>query len=83
MKHLLKTWPEPFAAVVAGYKTHEVRVNDRGFKVGDQLELAEYRPDIDKFTGRVQTVDVTYISVAGTFGLPIDLCVLSIRRVHP
>ena len=29
--HYLKTWPEPFAAILDGRKMFEVRVNDRGF----------------------------------------------------
>lgn len=41
MKHKLKTDPESFAAVLSGLKTHEIRFNDRGFKVGDELLLRE------------------------------------------
>jgi hypothetical protein len=40
--HELKTWPGPFAAVLSGEKTHEVRKNDRGYAVGDRLLLREY-----------------------------------------
>lgn len=34
-EHDLKTWPGPFAAVWSGVKKHEVRINDRGYVVGD------------------------------------------------
>lgn len=37
--HVLKTDPDVFDAVAAGLKTHEIRLNDRDFKVGDGLIL--------------------------------------------
>jgi len=42
--HVLKEWPEYFAEVVQGRKHYEIRLNDRGFEVGDLLLLREYRP---------------------------------------
>jgi hypothetical protein len=44
--HTLKTDPEVFQAVLSGAKTFEVRLNDRGYAVGDALFLRETR-----FTG--------------------------------
>ena len=44
MRHVLKTWPEYFAAVIIGTKTYEVRLDDRNFKEGDELLLREYLP---------------------------------------
>lgn len=44
-EHDLKTWPQPFAAVRRGEKTHEVRgTTDRVFEVGDALVLREFVP---------------------------------------
>lgn len=40
----LKTHPSPFADVLVGTKTFEVRLNDRGFQVGDVLVLQEWIP---------------------------------------
>lgn len=81
--HELKTWPEPFAALLTGLKTHEVRKNDRDFRVGDLLRLREWEPraghpDGGWHTGREVWREVTYISQGGTWGLPEGLCVLSV-----
>jgi len=86
--HTLKTWPAPFAAVLDGSKTHEVRVNDRDYQVGDVLELREWEPgdwffDDDGYTDRRIRVVVTHLTPGGAFGLPDDLCVMSIRKEQP
>lgn len=83
MTHQLKTWTGEFDAVTEGRKTHEVRVNDRGFSVGDLLMLREWIPqgeDMKKgsYTGRSLMRKITYITPAGAWGLPDNLCVLSI-----
>lgn len=88
--HELKTWPEPFAAVLDGSKTYEIRVDDRGFKVGDRLRLREYDPHfhcdritcIGRYTGREILVEVTHLSPGGSWGLPANMCVMAIRRVE-
>jgi hypothetical protein len=80
--HNLKTHPEPFNAVCNGVKTHEVRKNDRGFKVGDILHLHEWCSDTGEYSGRWTGVCVTYISTGGQYGLPDDLCVMSIGAVN-
>jgi hypothetical protein len=87
--HELKCWPEPFQALLDGIKHHEVRdVTDRDFRVGDELELREYvlgpdnvYPTTGRFTGRVIAARVTYISQGGNFGLPLNLCVMSVAVV--
>jgi hypothetical protein len=90
--HDLKTWPAPFAAVLSGAKTHEIRRSDRKFAVGDRLLLREWVPHdgdmrhyacphVGRYTGRSILVEVTYLSAGGTWGLPSDLCVMSIRKV--
>ncbi len=84
--HELKTWPSPFQDVWDGRKLHEVRVDDRGYAVGDVLVLNEYDPSRASlgaliprgFTGRKIFAKVTYISYGGTWGLPPNLCVMSI-----
>lgn len=78
MIHDLKAWPEPFAAILAGNKTHEIRKADRPFAVGDTLRLREWDPKGEAYTGREIAADVTHLSAPGTWGLPADLCVMSI-----
>ena len=86
--HELKTWPEPFAAVVSGAKTYEIRKDDRGYSVGDVLVLKEWDPAPDYvvptrphgYTDRRIRCVVTYKTSGGSWGLPADLCVLSIAK---
>lgn len=90
--HCLKCWPEPFTAILEKRKYFEVRKNDRGFMVGDFLQLEEWDPGKQKpgwytldddgyrYTGRRLRMRVTYI-LQGTFGLPPDLAVMSLEPV--
>lgn len=54
--HLLKTWPEYYAAVdhpdPQQRKSVELRQDDRGFEVGDIIALLEYDPERQEYTGR-------------------------------
>ena len=43
MIHELKIWNEYFEEVFMGYKTFEVRKNDRDFKKGDTLILKKLK----------------------------------------
>lgn len=42
--HELKCLPEFFYPIASGCKTVEIRKNDRGYQVGDELVLSEYIP---------------------------------------
>lgn len=42
MKHDLKIWPQYFSRAADGCKTFEVRKNDRGFQMGDEVVLHEW-----------------------------------------
>ncbi|HMJ04772.1 MAG TPA: DUF3850 domain-containing protein [Chthoniobacterales bacterium] len=95
MTHILKVWPGEFEAVQRGVKLHEVRRNDRDFSVGDSLILREFIPKLDQTTGQPARDEngstigtftshevlryVTYITPGGAWGLPADICVLSIK----
>jgi hypothetical protein len=78
VKHELKTWPEPFRAVVGGVKRYEIRKQDRDFRVGDELMLREWDPGSRDYTGSFTTVTVTYMTPGGAWGLPSDMCVMSL-----
>lgn len=78
IRHELKTWPAPFAAVRARKKTYEIRRNDRDFQVGDLLWLREWFPETGKYSGRLVVAPITYITRGGEWGLPPDICVLGL-----
>jgi hypothetical protein len=86
-RHELKTDPDAFNAVLLGTKTHEIRKNDRGFAVGDELllhetELAEADRPTDHahtYTGRELLRRVTHIQEG--YGLAPGWAILSIERV--
>lgn len=77
--HDLKTHPAPFEAIKSGLKTFEYRLNDRNYQQGDYLNLMEYDPEMDKFTGEEITVRVSYILHGGEFGVPEGFCIMSVR----
>lgn len=85
--HDLKTWPAPFAAILSGAKRYEIRKDDRGFAVGDELVLREWQPSTGyegfqlfaHYTGREIRARVTYKTSGGEWGLPVGLCVLGIE----
>jgi len=81
--HQLKSHPEPFSAVWAGEKTHEIRLNDRRYKFADTVRLKEWNPDSKKFSGRAVDIIITHIRFSpdsggpGPFsdGLKADFCI--------
>lgn len=74
----LKTWPGPFAAVRAGLKPWELRLDDRGYQVGDLLRLREWSPDSEAYTGEVEERLVIWKLDGGSFGLPTGFCIMSL-----
>ncbi|MEO1391041.1 MAG: DUF3850 domain-containing protein [Cyanobacteria bacterium J06634_6] len=61
-KHSLKTHSEFFWPAVRGEKPFEIRKNDRGFQVGDDLELLEYDIGTDSYSGLSGLFTVTYVT---------------------
>jgi hypothetical protein len=82
-EHDLKTWPRDFEAIVDGLKTHDIRATrDRRFAVGDVLHLREWSQLTNVYTGRAVRVRVTYVSQGPDWGLPPELCVMSISLMR-
>jgi hypothetical protein len=86
--HELKCCTAFFTEIAEGRKRHDLRrATDRDFHVGDRLVLREYDPARECYTGRVQTVVVTYVTSAdlpcalSEEALNPDFCILSIARL--
>jgi ASC-1-like (ASCH) protein len=62
MKHELKLEKDYFGSVLAGFKTFEIRFNDRDYQVGDILVLKEWDWFSESFTGREVEKKITYIT---------------------
>lgn len=81
-RHRLKTWPEPFSAVLSGRKTFEWRKDDRDFNEGDWLILEEWFPNRNeesgRYTGRTVTRRIGYVLRGSGFGVPAGWAVLSL-----
>lgn len=73
MNHELKIWPDFFQPLVLRKKTFEIRWDDRGYAIGDQLHLREWNPKTRQYTGRETYRRVTWIGKS--FGLlPGHVC---------
>tara|TARA_R110000850_G_scaffold29047_1_gene80467 strand:+ start:2345 stop:2626 length:282 start_codon:yes stop_codon:yes gene_type:complete len=90
MKHILKTDPEVFAASFAGLKGFEIRLNDRDFKVGDELLLKETMSSGDDmknnaepliYTGREATRAIKYILHGNNYGLAEGWVILDLINI--
>lgn len=49
--HRVKSHPEYFALAQSGVKQFELRINDRGYAVGDFLHQVEYEPMTGAYSG--------------------------------
>lgn len=67
--HDLKIHTQFFDKVVRRVKKAEVRVDDRGYQVGDTASLKEYLPELGKFTGASVDVKITDVSKLESIGI--------------
>jgi hypothetical protein len=79
--HELKCIPPHFQHVVDGTKRFEVRLNDRDYQLGDLLDLQEYVPATEAFTGRSCLTMVTYVLKGGQYGIHDAYVVLGIKVI--
>ncbi len=85
-RHVLKADPEAFEAVRLRLKRAEIRLNDRGYALGDELEQHETLHTGQEmrngaplvFTGRVQVHVVTHVQSG--YGLADGWVILSIEE---
>jgi hypothetical protein len=80
MKHELKCWPIYFTTILSGTKTFEVRKNDRGYQVGDELLLREWDPTTKLYSGREILLSVPYIAASCQAMQPSNFVVMSIQK---
>jgi hypothetical protein len=78
--HQLKCWPEPFRALCEGRKRFEFRKDDRTprFDVNDTLQLVEWSPEAQEYTGQVLVMRIDYLLRGPDFGIPEGFAVMSI-----
>lgn len=85
--HVVKSWPRFFEPISSGTRTHELRRNDRDYRLADRLELREYDPETHAYTGRVCTVEITSLTSAqepcavSEEALHREFCILSVKRI--
>ena len=77
--HELKSWPDQFKRLSKKEMRHDVRRFDRDFLTGDWVMLREWDPATGDYTGNQVFREITHITTPGTFGLPDDIGVLSLR----
>jgi hypothetical protein len=83
--HDLKSWSQFFQPIKSGAKKHDLRKNDRQFKVGDLCRLREYDFAKGEYTNDEVTAEVTFITdkqfpcAFSSAVLPPDYCILSLE----
>ena len=58
--HKVKSWSYLFQQHVSGARVHDLRINDRDYKVGDKVILQEYDNTKGDYTGAELAVEITY-----------------------
>lgn len=79
--HRVKCYDRWFAEVTTGLKSFEIRRNDRGYEVGDLIELNETRDA--EYTGRAALYKITNVMPDTDFpdGIKSGFAVIGIQPV--
>lgn len=67
--HDLKIWPEFYQGIQSGAKLFELRINDRGYALGDKLVLREWSQQTGEYTGLSIDAMVTFVMPEGFPGV--------------
>lgn len=79
VSHALKCWPVYFVELADGMmKPFEIRRNDRDFRVNDWLELHEWNPENELYTGYSIRVRIRLIMPGGQMGIEAGYVVLGL-----
>lgn len=82
--HDVKSWAHFFDAIDSGHKKHDLRKNDRNYKVGDFLRLRRYDNINGCYAGPTIVRKITYITsrelpcAFSSAVLEPDYCILSL-----
>lgn len=85
--HYMKSWTQFFDGIRNGKKKHDLRRNDRDFKVGDFCILEEYDFAAGKYTGRRCKVLITWVTsnqfpcAYSSAVLDREYCILSLELI--
>lgn len=79
--HRLRVTNKFWNALVDGTKNFEARRDDRGFLVGDYLELCCYDPDAEAETGSFLRRRITYILPGGEYGVEDGFVVMGLEKL--
>lgn len=87
--HVLKSWPVFFVPLISCSRSFDLRKDDRGFEVGDELILLEWdrdddlEPTVGQYTGREARAEVCHILRSGEVpGLQDGYCILEMKNVR-
>jgi hypothetical protein len=88
MIHKLKSWNRFYRDLRTCERTHELRLNDRDYKVGDFLDLHDYDPVTMEYSGARLLMLVTSITQNGDapcavspYALNDEFCIMSVSLV--
>lgn len=70
--HKVKGHPEPFQAIWTEDKQHEIRFNDRNFQNRQTVQIEEWNPETQAYTGRAIVIVIVHLRYAENEGAPFS-----------